>query len=53
MVIKFKQKEDEPLVKTWEIFRSIGFGMAHGLRDWMLMHIFYRGLVAVHVHARL
>ena len=44
MVIKFKQEEDEPLVKTWERFRSIGFGMAHGLRDWMLMHIFYRGL---------
>ena len=37
MIIKFKQEEDEPLVKTWERFRSIGFGMAHGLRDWMLI----------------
>ena len=32
------------MVKTWERFRGIAFGMEHGLRDWMLMHIFYRGL---------
>ena len=31
-------------MKTWERFRGIAFGMEHGLRDWMLMHIFYRGL---------
>ena len=35
----FKQEEEEPLVKTWERFRGIAFGMEHGLRDWMLMHI--------------
>ena len=44
IVITFKQEEDEPLVKTWERFRGIAFGMEHGLRDWMLMHVFYRGL---------
>ena len=43
-VITFKHEEDEPLVKTWERFRGTAFGMEHGLRDWMLMHIFYRGL---------
>ena len=44
VLITFKQEEDEPLVKTWERFRGIAFGMEHGLRDWMLMHVFYRGL---------
>ena len=44
IIITFKQEEDEPLVKTWERFRGIAFGMEHGLRDWMLMHVFYRGL---------
>ena len=44
IVITFKQKEDEPMVKAWERFRGIAYGMEHGMRDWMLMHIFYRGL---------
>ena len=44
IVITFKQEDDVPLVKAWERFRGIAFGMEHGLRDWMLMHIFYRGL---------
>ena len=44
IVITFKQEEDEPLVDAWERFRSIAFGLEHGLIDWMLMHIFYMGL---------
>ena len=44
IVITFKQEDDEPLVKAWERFRGIAFGMEHVLRDWMLMHLFYRGL---------
>jgi hypothetical protein len=44
MVIAFKQEEEEPLVKAWERFRGIAFGMEHGLRDWMLVHVFYKGL---------
>jgi hypothetical protein len=44
MVITFKQEEEEPLVKAWERFRGIAFGMEHGLRDWMLVHVFYKGL---------
>jgi hypothetical protein len=44
MVIAFKQEEEEPLVKAWERFRGIAFGMEHDLRDWMLVHAFYKGL---------
>ena len=44
VLITFTQEKYEPLVKTWERFRGIAFGMEHGLRDWMLMHMFYRGL---------
>jgi hypothetical protein len=44
MVIAFKQEEEERLVKAWERFRGIAFGMEHGLRDWMLVHVFYKGL---------
>jgi hypothetical protein len=44
MVIAFKQEEEEPLVKAWERFRGISFGMEYGLRDWMLVHVFYKGL---------
>jgi len=44
IVITFKQNKEETLVKTWERFRGIAYGMEHGIRDWMLMHIFYKGL---------
>jgi hypothetical protein len=44
MVIAFEQEEEEPLVKSWERFRGIAFGMEHGLRDWMRVHAFYKGL---------
>jgi hypothetical protein len=44
MVITLKQEEEEPLVKACERFRGIDFGIEHGLRDWMLMHAFCKGL---------
>jgi hypothetical protein len=44
MVIAFKQDDEEPLVKAWEGFRGIPFGMEHGLRDLMLVHVFYKRL---------
>jgi hypothetical protein len=47
MVTAFKQEEDEPLVKAWERFRGIAFGMEHGLRDWMLVHVFIKGCLTL------
>jgi hypothetical protein len=44
MVITFKQEEEEPLVKAWKRFRGFAFGMEHGLRDWLLVHVFYKRL---------
>jgi hypothetical protein len=32
------------LVKAWERFRGPVYGTKHGLRDWMLMFIFYNGM---------
>ena len=37
MVIKFKQEEDEPLVKTWETFRSIGIG--YEITNWLILYL--------------
>ena len=43
-LIMFQQEKDEPLIRAWERYRGITYGREHGLRDWMLVHIFYRGL---------
>ena len=32
------------MIQAWENFRNIAYGIGHGLRCWMLMHMFYRGI---------
>jgi hypothetical protein len=45
LIFAFKQRDDEKFTHAWERFRGFTYEMDHGLRDWMIIHVFYSGLI--------
>jgi hypothetical protein len=45
LIFTFKQRDDEKLIHGWERFRGFTYELNHGLRDWMIIHAFYSGVI--------
>jgi hypothetical protein len=45
LIFAFKQRDYEKLIHAWERFRGITPELNHGLRDWLIIHAFYSGLI--------
>jgi hypothetical protein len=46
IITSFKQNKDGLLVNAWERFSGLAYGTESGFKDWMLIYLFYNGLVS-------